>query len=222
MAHSEISRVTRSKRQAITAYDRISRWYDWLAVSSEGPLAKFGLQKLNLRPGETVLEIGCGTGNAMLEMASAMGISGEIHGVDLSLGMLSVACEKILHIKPSAQIMLEQGDAANLMFASKSFEAVFMSFVLELFDTPEIPLVLAECRRVLKPGGRICVVAMSRDKRENIPLRIYEWFHQHIPNYVDCRPIHVMKALQESGFEISEIEHRQMWGLPVEICLAKN
>ncbi len=97
-----------------------------------------------------------------------------------------------------------------------------MSFVLELFDTPEIPLVLAECRRVLKPGGRICVVAMSRDKRENIPLRIYEWFHQHIPNYVDCRPIHVMKALQESGFEISEIEHRQMWGLPVEICLAKN
>ncbi|RJP53371.1 MAG: methyltransferase domain-containing protein, partial [Anaerolineaceae bacterium] len=116
----------------------------------------------------------------------------------------------------------EQGDAANLPFASGSFDAVFLSFVLELFDTPEIPLVLAECQRVLKPDGRICVVAMSRDKDENIPLRIYEWFHQHVPNYVDCRPIYVVKTLQESGFEISRTEHGQMWGLPVEICLAKN
>lgn len=222
MAHSEIGRVTRSKRQAITAYDRISRWYDWLAASSEGPLAKIGLQKLDLCPGEIVLEIGCGTGNAMLELASGAGTSGKIHGIDLSFGMLSIAWEKILRTKPPARIMLEQGDAANLPFASGSFDAVFLSFVLELFDTPEIPLVLAECQRVLKPDGRICVVAMSRDKDENIPLRIYEWFHQHVPNYVDCRPIYVVKTLQESGFEISRTEHGQMWGLPVEICLAKN
>ena len=172
MAHSEISRVTRSKAQARTAYDRISRWYDWLAASSERPLAEIGLHNLNPRDGETVLEIGCGTGHAILAIASAVGVSGRVHGVDLSHGMLSIAMRKILHAIPSARVVLEQGDGIHLPFAIKSFDAIFLSFALELFDTPEIPLVLSECRRVLKPSGRICVVAMARDEKENLPQRM--------------------------------------------------
>ena len=49
MARSEISRVSRSKQQAMAAYNHLSRWYDWLASSSEQPLAELELKKLNIQ-----------------------------------------------------------------------------------------------------------------------------------------------------------------------------
>jgi ubiquinone/menaquinone biosynthesis C-methylase UbiE len=218
----EISRVTRSKRQAMAAYDRLSRWYDWLSASSEQPLAELGLKKLNASAGESVLEIGFGTGHALLALASVVGDVGRVVGIDLSRGMFRVASEKIAHASLSRRISLGQGDAAALPFDTDSFDAIFTSFTLELFDTPEIATVLAECRRVLKPGGRIGVVAMVRDAHENIPVRIYEWFHQYMPAYVDCRPIYVQSALTLAGFEIQDVTRKWMWGLPVEICLAQK
>jgi ubiquinone/menaquinone biosynthesis C-methylase UbiE len=218
----EISRVLRSKQQAISTYDRISRWYDWLAFRSEQPLAELGLKKLDVSVGETVLEIGFGTGHALLMLAESIGDLGKVIGIDISRGMFNVASEKIARAKLSRRVMLELGDAASLPFDADSFDAIFISFTLELFDTPEIPTVLAECRRALKSDGRICVVAMARDARENIPLRIYEWFHQHLPAYVDCRPIYVQSALTVAGFRIQDVNRKWMWGLPVEICLAQR
>lgn len=220
MSHPEISRVFRSKREAMIAYDRLSRWYDWLASSSERPLAELGLKKLNVRTGEMVLEIGFGTGHALLALAESVGDSGGVHGIDISHGMVSVAGGKIARANMSHRISLEQGDAAGLPFYSDAFHAIFMSFALELFDTAEISTVLSECRRVLRPGGRICVVAMARDKQENIPQRIYEWFHRHLPAYADCRPIFVQSALDLAGFQMQEIVRKYMWRLPVDICVA--
>ena len=79
----EISRVTRSKQQAIAAYDRLSRWYDWLVAGSEHPLAGSGLKKLNASAGETVLEIGFGTGHALLTLVAAVGDAGKVVGIDV-------------------------------------------------------------------------------------------------------------------------------------------
>ena len=218
----EISRVTRSKQQAITAYDRLSRWYDWLSASSEQPIAELGLKKLNANTGETVLEIGFGTGHALLALATSVGDSGRVVGIDLSRGMFKVASEKITRTNLSQRIIFEQADAAALPFGADFFDAIFISFTLELFDTPEIATVLLECRRVLKPGGRIGVVALARDAHETIPVRIYEWFHQSLPVYVDCRPIYVQSSLLLAGFQILDVTRKWMWGLPVEICLAKK
>jgi demethylmenaquinone methyltransferase/2-methoxy-6-polyprenyl-1,4-benzoquinol methylase len=222
MTRSEISRVTRSKGQAIAVYDHLSRWYDWLSASSEWPLAKLGLNRLNVSAGEIVLEIGFGTGHALLALANAVGESGRVFGIDISRGMFKVASERIARAKLIHRITLEQGDAAALPFETDSFDAIFISFTLELFDTPEIATVLSECRRVLKVDGRICVVAMARDEHENLPQRIYEWFHQCLPAYVDCRPIYVQPTLMKAGFQIQGVTRKQMWGLPVEICMAQN
>jgi ubiquinone/menaquinone biosynthesis C-methylase UbiE len=100
--------------------------------------------------------------------------------------------------------------------------ALLMSFTLELFDTPEIPLVLQECWRVLRVEGRIAVIAMSRRGRVGLMLRLYEWAHKRWPAYLDCRPIYAQEALQAAGFTVAESSVALMYGLPVEIVLAQK
>jgi demethylmenaquinone methyltransferase/2-methoxy-6-polyprenyl-1,4-benzoquinol methylase len=90
----EISRVNRSKRQAMAVYDQLSRWYDWFSTSSEWPMTLLGLARLNVKTGGSVLEIGFGTGNALLVLAEDVGDSGKVVGVDISRGMFGVAREK--------------------------------------------------------------------------------------------------------------------------------
>jgi demethylmenaquinone methyltransferase/2-methoxy-6-polyprenyl-1,4-benzoquinol methylase len=91
-----------------------------------------------------------------------------------------------------------------------------MSFTLELFDSPAIPKVLGECKRALRPGGRIVVVGMSRAAKHDPLLGVYEWTHKRFPNFVDCRPIYVREAAENAGFEIQKALMKHMW-VPVEI-----
>jgi demethylmenaquinone methyltransferase/2-methoxy-6-polyprenyl-1,4-benzoquinol methylase len=100
-------------------------------------------------------------------------------------------------------------------------DAIFTSFTLELFDTPEIPIVLAECKRVLRPGGRIGVVSMSKQGENGTLVHIFEWTHQHFPNFLDCRPIFVREVVEAAGFQIERAERRTMW-VPVEIVMGRK
>ena len=97
-----------------------------------------------------------------------------------------------------------------------------MSFTLELFDTPEIPIVLSEIKRVLKPNGRLGVVSLSREDGTSLMLRLYEWMHQRMPQYIDCRPIYVEQALKEAGFQVVHSEKEKLWGLPAKVVVGLN
>lgn len=220
--NTAISRVNRSKEQAKSSYDKMSRWYDALAGSSEKSFVDVGLDKLCTQEGEIVLEIGFGTGHGILSLARSVGDSGKVYGIDISEGMLNVAQARVRGARLSNRVDLKCGDAANLPFESNSFDALFASFTLELFDTPEIPIVLHECHRVLRSGGRVCVVAMSKKGTASLVMRAYQWLHQNFPKYVDCRPIFVQQALEETRFEAVDVTQMSMWGLPVEIVVAKK
>jgi demethylmenaquinone methyltransferase/2-methoxy-6-polyprenyl-1,4-benzoquinol methylase len=212
--------VRRSKQVAKESYDRLSKWYDMLAASSEWQHTQQGLQLLKPSNGERILEIGFGTGSALLEIGKGVGAEGLVAGIDISQGMLKVAMQKLENAKIDSSIMIECGDGADLPYEDGEFDAVFMSFTLELFDTPEIPLVLQGCHRVLKPNGRLVVVAMVKKDRDSLAVRIYEWAHQLLPKYVDCRPILLRSALKDAGFNLEHVIERSMWGLPLEIVLA--
>jgi demethylmenaquinone methyltransferase/2-methoxy-6-polyprenyl-1,4-benzoquinol methylase len=51
---------------------------------------------------------------------------------------------------------------------------------------------------------------------------MYEWFHEKVPNYADCRPIFARQSIEQSGFTIQDVSVSSMWGLPVEIVLGKK
>ena len=215
---STVARVARSKDEAKSSYNKMSRWYDMMAGSSEKKYRDIGLEKLDAQPGEHILEIGYGTGHCVQALATAVTKTGKVCGIDISEGMNQIAQDRIDKAALSAIVDLQVGDAAALPFPPESFDAVFMSFTLELFDTPEIPHVLAQCHTVLRPGGRIAIVSLI--KKPSKAVSIYEWFHEKMPTAVDCRPIYAQSDLIAAGFTIQDVDSLTMWGLPVEIILA--
>ena len=213
---SEIERVLRPRQQARRSYNIMSRWYD-LFTGVEKRYTDIGIEMLSVQPGESILEIGCGTGHALVEFANR---GAQIVALDISEGMINIARKRIQDKIQKRSVELCQGDGLSLPFPDRQFNVVFLAFTLELFDTPEIPAVLSECLRVLKSGGRIGVVAL--EKQETSAVRIYEWFHRRMPNIVDCRPIFASNLLKAAKFYIQDLMFKTMWGLPVEIVIARK
>ena len=217
----EILRVRRTKEQAKESYDRISRFYDYL-TSFEKKYAERALDLLGVQVGETILEIGFGTGHCLKQIAESVGETGKASGIDISIGMLKVARRRFEKAGLMDRVELHCGDAVYMPYRDNTFDAVFMSFTLELFDTPEILKVLKEVKRVLKPRGRLGVVSMSNENGESMLLKLYKWAHQEIPKYVDCRPIYVEKSMRNAGYEIKRKEKVRLFGLPGEIIVGIN
>ncbi len=217
---SGISRVTRSKQDAQAMYNKLSRWYDGLSGGWEAIAREAGLRMLNAKAGETVLELGVGTGHGLLALARAVGQAGCVYGIDLSPQMLALTQARVDRAGLAKQVHLLCGDATQLFFKSGSFNAIFMSFTLELFDTPEIPQTLLACQQALAQGGRICVVSLSKQGGSAWMLNLYEWAHRTFPKFVDCRPIFVQRALEKANWLVSDATQISLWGLPVEIVLA--
>ena len=97
-----------------------------------------------------------------------------------------------------------------------------MSFTLELFDTPEIHMILNEIKRVLKSEGRLGVVSLSREGGKSILFKLYEWAHKKFPNYADCRPIYVEQSMREAGIKIIYRRKVKVFGLPLEIVIGNS
>ena len=187
-AHPVVLRVFQTKDQTRAFYNKISRVYDLLADRSEAPVRRAGLELLKARAGEKVLELGCGTGHSLVRLAKAVGPKGQVFGLDLSDKMLKLAKANLAEAG--------MAERARMPYADGSLDAVFMSFTLELFDTPEMPEVLRECKRVLRPDGRIVVVGMSTQGEPEPLSGVFEWAHHRFPYFLDCRPSYIRAALE--------------------------
>ncbi|GLY47422.1 class I SAM-dependent methyltransferase [Lentzea sp. NBRC 102530] len=124
-------------------------FYDLLhRVSALGRVHAEMVALARLRPGQRVLDVGCGTGN-LLRATAKRHPDVELFGVDPDLKMLARAERKLR----TAGARLDRGYAQELRFPDASFDVVFSSLMLHHLDTSSKDEMLAEVRRVLKPQG---------------------------------------------------------------------
>ena len=113
---------------------------------------------LELRAGEAVLDIGCGPGLLAHEMAKTVGPGGRVCGIDLSGDMVAIAMRRCAD---QGWTEFEQADAAALPYPEDIFDAAASTQVYEYVE--DVPAVLTELRRVLRPGGRALIIDTDFD-----------------------------------------------------------
>lgn len=218
----DILRVPATLEDIKKSYTKISGLYATLEGKFEKRLRDRGLELLSVREGEVVLEIGFGTGYTLGEIARSVGDMGKAYGIDITPQMLEQTRKRLDKASLKDRVELCEGDARDMPYEDDMFDAAYMASTLELFDTPDIPRVLAEIKRVLKPEGRLVVASMSKGGWEGSTfLRLYEWLHRKIPRYASCRPIYVEESVREAGFHIVGSEELLLGRLvPMRIVIA--
>jgi ubiquinone/menaquinone biosynthesis C-methylase UbiE len=142
-------------------------WIDILNHRAEAPdqiaLRSFILKQSDLQPGETVLEIGCGTGRLLPELARATGAASSVIGLEPQPLFAKEAESFILEKKQSAIVRVLCGGAEDIPLPDASVNVCIAQTVLIHVPKEKLEQVFAEVKRVLKPGGRFISVDQDGD-----------------------------------------------------------
>jgi len=152
-----------------TAGETWAKWQHQLDRQID-PLGREALRVLAPRPGEHVLDIGCGCGQTSLELAAAVSPAGSVVGVDISRPMLDVARAR-LRASPGMPVEFRQADAQAEVLGGRAFDAAFSRFGVMFFSDPVA--AFANIRKALKPGGRlafVCWRALAQNRWMLAPL----------------------------------------------------
>ncbi len=129
----------------------------WLVtLGRERSFRKRLLEPAHLRPGESVLDVGCGTGSLAIAAKRRVGVTGSVYGIDASAPMIARARNKAK--RAGAEIVFENGVAESLPFPDARFDAVLNTVMLHHLPRKVRQQCVREMRRVLKPGGRLLAV----------------------------------------------------------------
>ncbi len=170
-------------------YDKLSLIYD-LLTRYENEAQRKALRIMNVEEGAKILEVGFGTGKTLIELVQSVVTNGGVYGIDISNEMANKVKKKINQQKIQDRPNLVLGEAQNIPFSDSHFDIVFSSYMLDLIDTPNIPHVLAEFKRVLRRRGRLILVSMSKGLKWWDNMKIYEWLYRISPSLLGgCRPI---------------------------------
>ncbi len=140
-------------------YDQISKIYDDVRAADVALLNQF-LDEVEISPATRILDIGCGTGNHtdLLQRISGAQLS----GVEPSAGMLDKARAK------NPRVDFREGNAAQIPFDDASFDFAYMTDVIH--HVPDISAMFQAIARVLRPGGKLCIVTQSHDQIGRRPI----------------------------------------------------
>ena len=179
-----------------------ARFYDacvaLLALGRGRALRDQTIALAHLAPGESVLEVGCGTGEVALRAKARVGPSGSVAGIDPSPEMIAEARRKAARSKLDIDYRVATVEA--LPFADATFDVVLSSLMMHHLPEDLKPRALAEIRRVLKPGGRLLVVDFKEPASRLGRLMPVWLVHRRVPSGLQNLP----GLLEAAGFAAVE------------------
>ncbi len=211
--------VRRPPAEIPRLYSRLAPVYELWARLAESRPRRRVLELAAPEPGEDVLEVATGTGVQLVDLARR-NPHGRTVGVELADGMLR-RTQARLQSAGLDRVELLAGDARELPLPDASFDLVVNSYMLDLLPREDIPRVLAEFQRVLKPEGRLVLSNMT--KGEARPHRI--WDALYARGFVltaNCRGVLAVPVLDALGFAECRREYIAQMGFPTEIVTARR
>ncbi|MDH3339484.1 MAG: methyltransferase domain-containing protein, partial [Gammaproteobacteria bacterium] len=202
------------KGRVVDIYRKIAPSYDLWARLTESRARDRCLELAAIQNGEDVLEVAVGTGLAF-ERILATNPSGRNEGIDLTEAMLIRAQRKAAR-SGTKNYRLRVGDAYDLDFPDDSFDVLINNYMFDLLPQQDFPTVLAEFRRVLRPGGRLAMVNMAKGERwyNGIWQRIYRISPALLGG---CRSVSLLPQLEACGFRQTRREYMSQLTFPSEI-----
>lgn len=195
------SRVPAERLQRV--YDVTSRFYRATAALFDRKARRLGFDRCGVAAGERILEAGSGPGISLRMIADRIGPTGLAVGVDLSPRMIDLGRRAAARGHPRAAVFVE-GDATRLPFPASAFDVLFSAYLLDLLPLRGIEAALAEFFRVLRPGGRLVLVGMT--KRDESIRTWWERAYESLPPWGaawilgGCRPLVLAGPVAQARF----------------------
>ncbi|YAF94385.1 MAG: bifunctional demethylmenaquinone methyltransferase/2-methoxy-6-polyprenyl-1,4-benzoquinol methylase UbiE [Nodularia sp. CChRGM 3473] len=162
-------------------FNRIAPVYDqlnnWLSLGQHGIWKEMAVKWSAAKPGDTCLDLCCGSGDLAFRLAQHVGVTGHVYGVDFSPNLLAAAQERSQRQYPQPPISWIEADVLNLPFDHNQFDAATMGYGLR--NVMDIPRSLQELYRVLKPGGKAAILDFHRPSNQQIRA-FQQWYLDHI------------------------------------------
>ena len=207
------------KTQVLEVYRKLSRSYDLWARLTESRARNRCLDLADIRDGESVLEVAVGTGLAFVELLK-LNPTGQNEGIDLTEEMLSRAKQKAGQLGVE-NYNLRVGDAYQLEYPDDSFDVVINNYMFDLLPEDDFELVLGEFKRVLRPGGRLVMVNMT--KREHWYNCLWERIYRLNPSWLGgCRGVFLVPYLESAGFVETQREFISQMTFPSEVVYGRK
>jgi SAM-dependent methyltransferase len=133
------------------------------------PLGLEAMAALNPRPGWRVLDVGCGAGQTVLQLAQAVGPAGAVSGIDIAPRLLDIARVRAAHL---SNVTFMAGDAQTHALGQRSFDGIFSRFGIMAFS--DAIAAFRNLRGALKRGGRlafVCWRSLAENELDNLPVR---------------------------------------------------
>lgn len=163
-------------------FDRVAARYDLLnSLMSAGLHHRWrerAADRAEVGPGDSTLDVCCGTGDLSLELAARVSPGGHVVGCDFSEPMLDLAREKA-DARGVRGVRFEWADALSLPYDAGRFDAVTVGFGVRNFADHDRGL--REMARVLKPGGRLVVLEFTTPRRPPFSTFYSLWFDRLAP-----------------------------------------
>lgn len=181
-----------------TRYDKLN---DIISFNQHKHWRKQVMKQMKVKKGAKALDVCCGTGDWTIQLASAVGDSGHVTGLDFSANMLKVAEEKTKHLN---NVDLIEGNAMELPFEDNSFDYVTIGFGLR--NVPDYGTALKEMHRVLKPGGMVVCLETSHPTMPVFKQGYQAYFKYVMPMFgkLFAKSMKEYSWLQQSAFNFPD------------------